>query len=260
MKIFSIIKKISLRTVFFLCLVTLFVLTPHNQSFATTLRYISFEKIVAFSGRIVEGEVSSVKSKADDSGKSIHTFVTLVNIIYHKGDGNDELTLRFEGGFDKKLNRGVDIPGVPTFKAGEKVILFLRAEEQISKFTISPVLGVNQGYFSITQEDNLEILKDGLGKKIIGFDSKDRLLRLATEGNTKKNNTTSHVNILGAPKHLKPNFSSEPLTKDLFVNKVQEILADTNRFTAEDDPIRFRRLDSVQVVSAPEMVSAPEGK
>ena len=143
-------------------------------AYATTLIDKSFKEIVMKAGEIFEAEVIGQYSEATD--EAIYTYVTF-RILHQMKGGTSETTrtLRFKGGEVGGII--LTVHGMPTFEVGQRVILFVK--ENITDQTISPIVGWIQGKFTVeTDSTGTEVMRDGLGMKITGFDSeKGELVR-----------------------------------------------------------------------------------
>ncbi len=170
----------SISTLFF-TLSLLFLFFASN-TFATTLVHKSFEKCAKEASEIFEGKVVSTHSKHSKDGKTIYTYVTFAQLKRMKGKVDQARTLRFEGGC-----AGEDcltVAGMPTFQAGQNVILFVK--RNITESTPCPIVGWAQGRFSIEvdQATGKESIRNGFGKKVIGFDAQkgELLTESASQG------------------------------------------------------------------------------
>lgn len=94
---------------------------------ATTVVRVPLEEMVRISALVVYGRVVAVDERArEDDSRNIWTTVTLE--VYSVLKGNHAartLTLRFPGGTAHGFT--VDLIGMPKFRVGEEVVLFLEA-------------------------------------------------------------------------------------------------------------------------------------
>ncbi len=125
---------------------------PAQSLHATTVRLVSLEEMVKAADRIFVGKCVSVESRSDEYGLPA-TYVTFLVIEQIKGDLGERVTIKQIGGRTSEVFK---IPGLPTYRVGEEVLLFLHPNSQHG-FT-SPV-GLNQGKWSV--------LESSAGKKML---------------------------------------------------------------------------------------------
>lgn len=95
---------------------------------------------------IVHGRVVSVQPQWADGRRGVETIVRLQASDYLKGDFGNEILIRVPGG---ELGRYRSVlPGAPTFREGDEVVLFLGA----SPPSLPYVLGLSQGVFRLVQD------------------------------------------------------------------------------------------------------------
>jgi hypothetical protein len=105
---------------------------------ATVLIPIEFRELVAVSSVIVHGRVTDVHGEWTDGRRSVETLVTVSASEYLKGDLGSAFTIHVPGG---QLGRFRTVfVGAPEFRAGDEVVLFLRA---------SRIIGLSQGAFRV---------------------------------------------------------------------------------------------------------------
>lgn len=109
---------------------------------------LPFERVVAEAVSIVHGTVTAVVSERDGSGLPA-TWVTLAVTECLRGRAEPRITFK-QFGLSQPLTDGtlVRLPGVPHYRVGEEVVLFLRAASPRG-FT-SPV-GLGQGLYRVTR-------------------------------------------------------------------------------------------------------------
>src|SRR5687767_15921943 len=91
---------------------------------ATVIVPIEFRELVATAPGIVHGEVVDVRSRWVDGRRSLETFVTIAAAEYLKGNLGEHVTFRVPGG---QLGRYRTVfVGVPEFRPGDEVVLFLK--------------------------------------------------------------------------------------------------------------------------------------
>ncbi|MBW2146047.1 MAG: hypothetical protein JRI22_03385 [Deltaproteobacteria bacterium] len=125
---------------------------------------VNLEELVEKAGLIFEGTCMSVDSRPDEQG-IIATYTTFNVHQTWKGEVSTTITIKTYGGRYGSLK--MTVPGMPAFKPGEQVFLFLHPTSEIG-FT-SPI-GMGQGRFKIF------INPDG-GKKLVNDDNNRHLFR-----------------------------------------------------------------------------------
>lgn len=126
---------------------------------ATTVQKFSVRDLAKKSESIVLARVEDETARMDEGSKEIYTYVTLRVIEgvkgskrndNAKGKSADELiTIRQLGGtYGKYISV---VPGMPTFKKGEEVVVFLSQKDRAG---YPWVMGLQQGKYSVTTDDN----------------------------------------------------------------------------------------------------------
>jgi hypothetical protein len=116
-----------------------------SPAFTTTLVFQSLEELIAGADLIVRGNVQAVTpSPSQPEGPTTQVVLTVRE--RWKGSKLDTLTLLLPYGTTSGITQAA--PGLPTFRVGEEVILFLVREEK-DQYS---VLGGKQGKFSIKSE------------------------------------------------------------------------------------------------------------
>lgn len=113
---------------------------------ATVLLPAEFREIVNGSQVIVHGTVVDVRAAWTDDRVRIDTVVTLEAASYLKGGPGERVTFRVPGGTIGRY-RALMV-GAPEFRAGDEVVLFLKAEGP----AVAHVFGLNQGVFRVRRE------------------------------------------------------------------------------------------------------------
>ena len=137
---------------------------------ATTVIPITLDRMTASSDVILHGEVLSSRVVAvAGNERHLQTVVTVrVDRLLKGPKGTGEVTLRLPGG---KLGKwAMQIPGMPTFKAGEEVVLFLEKTR-----TSWALTGLSQGKFTVYRDpkDGTRRVRRHLdGVHFVGFDPK----------------------------------------------------------------------------------------
>jgi hypothetical protein len=113
---------------------------------ATTYLPASFNEIVTESSTIVYGRVASVRAAWSDDRRTIDSFVTVQAVHYLKGTRGQTLLVRVPGG--QVGDRLMVIPGVPSFREGDMVVLFLKGAGP----AIPHPVGLAQGVFRVVTD------------------------------------------------------------------------------------------------------------
>lgn len=113
---------------------------------ATTYLPASFNEIVAESSTIVYGRVTSVHAAWSDDRRTIDSFVTVHAVEHLKGVRGTSTLFRVPGG--RVGDRLMVMPGVPTFREGDLVMLFLKGTGP----AIPHPVGLAQGVFRIVTD------------------------------------------------------------------------------------------------------------
>ncbi len=113
---------------------------------ATVLVPAEFREIVNGSQVIVHGTVVEVRPGWTEDRFRIETVVTLEAASYLKGGPGGRVTFRVPGGTIGRY-RALMV-GAPEFRAGEEVVLFLRADGP----AVAHVFGLSQGVFRVRRE------------------------------------------------------------------------------------------------------------
>lgn len=113
---------------------------------ATVLIPAEFREIVSGSQIIVHGRVSDVRAEWTAGRRRIESMVTLEAASFYRGTASRTLTFRVPGG---QIGRYKSVTvGAPEFRAGDEVVLFLKA----SGPAVPQVFGLNQGVFRVRVE------------------------------------------------------------------------------------------------------------
>lgn len=149
-----------------------------NLAFATTVQKFSRQDLAKKSESIVVGKVDDVVSRQDASNKEIYTFITISVTESVKGaKGEKFVTIRQLGGSVGNLISVV--PGMPSFKPGEQVVVFLSPKDQAG---YPWVMGLQQGKYSI--------ITDASGQKVVRNELDG--LRLLTPNGTTESAVSSN--------------------------------------------------------------------
>ena len=128
----------------FLAVAAGLVLALPCQVSATIIRQLSLEQMVEAADTIVVGEVVEVESAWEK--RRIYTHVRIAVEQSLKGEPTAELSIRLLGGSVGDVE--MIIAGQPTFKPGEKTLLFLRAQGQ-GQGRMHYMVGMAQGKFTV---------------------------------------------------------------------------------------------------------------
>lgn len=168
---------------------------------------VNLEKLVEKAGVIFDGTCLSVDSRTDEQG-IIATYTTFNVHQTWKGEVPQTITIKTYGGHHGSLK--VLVAGMPNFKPGERVLLFLHPTSEIG-FT-SPV-GMGQGRFKIFTS------RDG-GKKLINDDNNRLLFRNLDWGGMEDSDNRDIVSQL----RLRRESSAGPVGYDVLKNLVEVLL------------------------------------
>jgi len=132
-----------------IAVVALTLLGSHLAS-ATTVQKFSRQELTKKSDSIVMAKVQDVYSSQDAVSKEIYTYITLNVTESVKGaKGEKQVTIRQLGGSVGNLISAV--PGTPSFKTGEEVVVFLSVRD---KDGYPWVMGLQQGKYSVVTDEN----------------------------------------------------------------------------------------------------------
>lgn len=110
---------------------------------ATVLVPAEFREIVSGSQIIVYGRVSDIRPEWIDGRRRIESVITLDASSFYRGTSSSIVTFRVPGG---QIGRYKSVTvGAPEFKAGDEVVLFLKAQGP----SVPHVFGLNQGVFRV---------------------------------------------------------------------------------------------------------------
>jgi hypothetical protein len=107
-----------------------------------------FPELVERAESIVAGTVSDVRNAQKESGVPV-TLVTIAELSVLKGDAAGAITLEFYGGITGEY--AVRVPDMPTFTAGDRVVLFIAGNGK----NVCPLVGVWQGSFRVRFDEAL---------------------------------------------------------------------------------------------------------
>jgi hypothetical protein len=113
---------------------------------ATVLVPAEFREIVSGSQIIVHGRVAEVRGEWTDDRRRIDTIITLDAGTYLKGGPGERVTFRVPGGTIGRFR--TLMVGAPEFRAGDEVVLFLKADGP----SVAHVFGLSQGVFRVRRD------------------------------------------------------------------------------------------------------------
>jgi hypothetical protein len=111
---------------------------------ATTVMKMDLPRLVSTSDHIVQGRVESIETRREQN--KIYTYVSVVVDEHIKGNGRRTVLIKQLGGtFGNTI---YSIAGMPHFRNGDQVILFLKARQD----TAFNIVGMNQGKYEIKDD------------------------------------------------------------------------------------------------------------
>jgi hypothetical protein len=116
---------------------------------ATTLLKLSIEKMSVEADAVITGEVTGVQSAWRSDQTTIDTTTTVKVAECIAGPCTDEMKLMHRGG--TVGDNALYIPGMPQFKQGQNVLLFLRKDPE-GRQGVWAVFGMCQGMFVIEKD------------------------------------------------------------------------------------------------------------
>lgn len=126
-----------------------FALVGASTAGATTVQKLSMKDLSKNSAAIVRAEVVDSDARYD-ADKEIYTYVTLRVLEPVKGSHKDDvITIRQLGGVVDNI--ASIVPGMPTFKKGEEVVVFLTGN---TKAGYPMVVGLQQGKYSVSLDEH----------------------------------------------------------------------------------------------------------
>lgn len=107
---------------------------------------MTFEQLVSEAAAVVYARVADVRGQWTADRQSIASIIQLEPLQYFKGHLGESITMRLPGG--TAAGRIQVIPGAPVLKAGELVVVFLKARGP----ALLTSLGLGQGLFRVTRD------------------------------------------------------------------------------------------------------------
>ena len=135
---------------------------------------LGFAEMIDRAGMVVEAEVVSI-TYATSPERQTFTFATFNTKDTFKGTMPKTFELHFLGGHVG--NETIKVSGMPEFKKGEYVVLFLKSEMDPVKM-FSPLMCFNQGVFKIKKDrSGVQNVFNNKGSKVLAHDeASDRLV------------------------------------------------------------------------------------
>lgn len=135
-----------------------FALVLAQAALATTVQKFTLPELTKRADAIVLGRVVSATSSWDAAKKEIYTYFTLTVSQPVKGARMGEsITIRQLGG--TVGNIASIVPGMPSFKKGEEVVLFLTQKDAAG---YPWVMGLQQGKYSVVDQDGVKMVRNDL--------------------------------------------------------------------------------------------------
>jgi hypothetical protein len=141
-------------------------------AFASRARLVNLEEMSQRADRILSGTCVAMRLERDTALNIDTTIVTIEVKRVVKGRRERSLTLRLAGDATGSAS-GTNFVGMPQFKVGEEVVLFLYGE---SRAGLTSPVGFGQGKFTV------ETHKDGMRYATNGRANQDLLRNLSPEG------------------------------------------------------------------------------
>jgi hypothetical protein len=113
---------------------------------AVTVVPMTFEQLVSEAAAVVYARVAEVRGQWTSDRQSIDSMITLEALQYMKGDLGPVVAMRLPGG---EAGGVVNVlPGAPTLRQGDLVVLFLKARGP----ALLTTLGLGQGIFRVVRD------------------------------------------------------------------------------------------------------------
>lgn len=141
-----------------------------QAAFATTVQKLSLQELTKRSDSIVMARVDDAVASWDAGHKEIYTYITLSILQPVKGDkGATTITLRQLGG--TVGNIASVVPGMPSFKKGEEVVVFLTQKDTAG---YPWVMGLEQGKYTVsTAKNGVKMVRNDLaGTELLSTNGK----------------------------------------------------------------------------------------
>lgn len=124
--------------------VALLFLAAGFEGRATSVRAMEIDEVVRAAGQIFYGRVTTVRTGVVPGMDVPYTEYTFEVSEWVRGGSGQTVTIRQVGS-----GRGAAVPGLPSYKKGQEVVLCLHAPSRIG--LTSPV-GIQQGYYPVVRQ------------------------------------------------------------------------------------------------------------
>src|SRR5262245_51412899 len=130
-------------------ILSILLLSYPATSHAARTRPVNLEAMTQRADRIVSGRCVRVQVARDRDLGQVVTYVTFALHRLEKGDIRGSLTIKVLGDQDEESLRTPPMDGVPTFRKGEEVVLFLYGN---SRHGLTSPVGFGQGKFTLVKD------------------------------------------------------------------------------------------------------------
>ncbi|HZE20246.1 MAG TPA: hypothetical protein VE402_09015 [Candidatus Angelobacter sp.] len=170
-----------------------------QAAFATTVQKLSLQDLTKRSESIVMARVTDAVSAWDAGHKEIYTTYTLQILNAVKGrKGESTVTIRQIGGTVDNI--ASIVPGMPSFKRGEQVVVFLTQKDAAG---YPWVMGLQQGKYTVVEKDGAKFVRNDLadtelmlnGKKVQSVTAPDQPLGAFLDGIKTQLNTDGKIQV-----------------------------------------------------------------
>ena len=182
-----------------LLVVAVVALLCSQAAFATTVQKLSLQDLTKRSESIVMARVTDAVSAWDAGHKEIYTTYTLQILNAVKGrKGESTVTIRQIGGTVDNI--ASIVPGMPSFKRGEQVVVFLTQKDAAG---YPWVMGLQQGKYTVVEKDGAKFVRNDLadtelmlnGKKVQSVTAPDQPLGAFLDGIKTQLNTDGKIQV-----------------------------------------------------------------
>lgn len=145
--------------------IALLLLLSQELVWASRVRLINIEEMTRRADRIFSGRCVDVRVAHDRILDRTVTHVTIDVDRAVKGPARGRLTIRMLGNQDAAASSEGEIEGLPRFKVGEELILFLHAD---SRHGLTTPVGFAQGRFLVVHDKHgRPVATNGLGNDLL---------------------------------------------------------------------------------------------